>query len=174
MVSADEIDQATTQRLPAGGETVDKAASSGPGTEKTEETLQYVGLTGDQDPFILRFCRTKRIEGSTGIYLGSSFVSRSPLRSNICCAWIGLYRAIRPATRNGKYSNCHPPNRIILLVDTVRNSSGAEYNAGRGAIGSVRSLYRLTPARTPYRLKIMRIDGCKYGFIQLPKAIHPV
>lgn len=31
------------------------------------ETLQFVGLSGDQDPFILQYCRTKRIRDVDGI-----------------------------------------------------------------------------------------------------------
>ena len=79
-MSENKRHQETIQRLPAGAETVDKVASSCPGTEKTEETLQYVGLTGDQDPFILRFCRTKRIEGSAGIQWTCHHLGNDPRR----------------------------------------------------------------------------------------------
>lgn len=114
MVSADEIDQATTQRLPAGGETVDKVASSAPGTGKTEETLQYVGLTGDQDPFILRFCRTKRIEGSTGIQWTCHHLGNDPRRPVSFTGVPDLHLEARPSY--------YPRSPIVEMLPSNRSS----------------------------------------------------
>lgn len=38
-----------------------------PGPLDVPETLQFVGLSGDQDPFILQYCKTKRVLGTDGV-----------------------------------------------------------------------------------------------------------
>ncbi|KAJ5318409.1 hypothetical protein N7476_004829 [Penicillium atrosanguineum] len=49
-------------------------------TTGPSETLQYVGLTGDQDPFILQYCKTDRIQRIDGIQWTWHRLSNDPQR----------------------------------------------------------------------------------------------
>lgn len=51
----------TNETVPAGNLRREAGEQSAP------ETLQFVGLSGDQDPFILQCCRTKKLSGMDGI-----------------------------------------------------------------------------------------------------------
>ncbi|KAK1763240.1 fungal-specific transcription factor domain-containing protein [Phialemonium atrogriseum] len=46
---------------------VGEQVSAGEDTSNNPGTLQFVGLSGDQDPFILQYCPTKRVQGIDGI-----------------------------------------------------------------------------------------------------------
>ncbi|KAL4808232.1 fungal-specific transcription factor domain-containing protein [Aspergillus unguis] len=65
-------------RTPSDETTANEKA--GNNTTSPPETLQYVGLTGDHDPFILQYCKTNRVQHIDGIQWTCHRLSSDPRR----------------------------------------------------------------------------------------------